>query len=96
MASFICYLLLVVVKTPAAPPLEPTGFIGVDLGIVRIAKANRKTRSRFQCASRGHVVNADTNAAINIAAKADVMRPRDDRNGCRERSCKPPALAGGS
>ena len=68
----------------------------VDLGIVRIAKANRKTRSRFQCASRGHVVNADTNAAINIAAKADVMRPRDDRNGCRERSCKPPALAGGS
>ncbi|WP_203434396.1 zinc ribbon domain-containing protein [Nitrosococcus halophilus] len=38
-------------------------------------KANRKTQSHFQCVSCGHIANADTNAAINIAARAEVMQP---------------------
>lgn len=37
---------LLVVETPAAPPLEPTGFIGVDLGIVHIASDSDDDRSR--------------------------------------------------
>ena len=37
-----------------------------------IDKANRKTQSRFQCVSCGYVANADKNAAINIAARANV------------------------
>lgn len=35
-------------------------------------KANRKSQSRFQCASCGHVANADDNAAMNIAARAEL------------------------
>jgi putative transposase len=38
-----------------------------------ISKANRKTQSGFQCVSCGHTANADTNAAINIAARATVI-----------------------
>ena len=37
-----------------------------------IDKANRKTQSRFRCVACGHVANADQNAAINIAARANV------------------------
>lgn len=40
------FYLVVVVETPAAPPLEPTGFIGVDLGIVHIASDSDGDRSR--------------------------------------------------
>ncbi|HRX63304.1 MAG TPA: zinc ribbon domain-containing protein [Candidatus Competibacter sp.] len=60
-----------------------------------VAKANRKTQSRFQCVSCGHVANADTNAAINIAAKADVMRPIVMR-ATLGTDAGSPALAGGS
>lgn len=35
-------------------------------------KANRKTQSRFQCVSCGYVANADENAAMNIAARAEL------------------------
>ena len=38
----------------------------------QIDKANRKTQSRFQCVACGQVANADQNAAINIAARANV------------------------
>ena len=31
------FYLLVVIETPTAPPIDPKGFIGVDLGIVQIA-----------------------------------------------------------
>ncbi len=37
-----------------------------------IDQANRKTQSRFQCVCCGHIANADKNAAINIAARANV------------------------
>jgi putative transposase len=38
-------------------------------------KANRKTQSEFQCVHCGHAANADVVGAINIAARAEVMRP---------------------
>lgn len=55
-------------------------------------KANRKSQSRFQCVSCGHVANADINAAMNIAARASVNGPIvacGDRKGRREHSYKP-------
>lgn len=51
------FYLLVVIETPTAPPIDPNGFIGVDLGIVQIAsdsdgesfsgEAVEKTRRRY-------------------------------------------------
>jgi transposase len=38
-------------------------------------KANRKTQSHFQCVLCEHTDNADINAAVNIAARAEVMQP---------------------
>ena len=39
-------------------------------------KSNRKSRAEFVCKSCGHAAPADVNAAINIAARAEVvMRP---------------------
>lgn len=40
-----------------------------------IDKANRKSQSNFSCVSCGYADAADHNAAVNIAARADVMRP---------------------
>jgi len=40
-----------------------------------VDKANRKTQSIFSCVSCGYSANADTNAAVNIAARANVNLP---------------------
>ncbi len=38
-------------------------------------KANRKSQAVFLCRSCGHAAAADVNAAINVAARGEVMRP---------------------
>jgi len=40
-----------------------------------VDRANRKSQSSFSCVSCGFSANADTNAAVNIAARAAVNRP---------------------
>jgi IS605 OrfB family transposase len=40
-------------------------------------KANRKSQSQFKCLRCGRVANADTNAALNIAARGRVTCPMD-------------------
>ncbi len=40
-----------------------------------IDKANRRSQSSFRCVSCGFSANADCNAARNIRARADIMRP---------------------
>jgi len=40
-----------------------------------VDKANRKSQSVFSCVSCGYSANADTNAAVNIAARAAVNPP---------------------
>ena len=38
-------------------------------------KANRKTQAEFACKACSYAANADFNAAVNIAAKAEIKRP---------------------
>ena len=38
-----------------------------------IHKENRKTQSRFECQSCGHIDNADNNAALNILAAGHAV-----------------------
>lgn len=38
-------------------------------------KANRKSQAKFLCRSCGYAAAADVNAAINVAARGEVMRP---------------------
>ncbi len=38
-------------------------------------RANRKSQAEFLCKSCGYAAPADTNAAVNIAARADFMQP---------------------
>jgi IS605 OrfB family transposase len=57
------FYLLVVVETPEAPPIDPQGFIGVDLGVVNIAtdsngeqfsgEAVEHTRKRYHTLRQG-------------------------------------------
>lgn len=46
-----------------------------------IDKANRPNQSTFSCVSCGHSASADTNAAVNIAARAAVNRPNELAQG---------------
>jgi putative transposase len=63
-----------------------------------VDKRNRPNQSTFSCVSCGYSANADTTAAVNIAARAAVNQP----NGCYTQgsakfsSYKLPALAGSS
>jgi IS605 OrfB family transposase len=38
-------------------------------------RANRRSQAEFVCKSCAHAAAADVNAAVNIAARADVMQP---------------------
>jgi len=67
-------------------------------------KANRKSQSKFLCLECGRELNADWNAALNIAARGEVTRPMDGTRLTHGtlRSCalvsplsKPPACVGG-
>lgn len=58
-------------------------------------KANRKSQSRFLCLECGREMNADLNAALNIAARGAVTRPMDGTIHSVSPLSKPPALAGG-
>jgi putative transposase len=44
-------------------------------------KANRKTQAEFVCRACGYAANADYNAAVNIAARADIKRPTVSGDG---------------
>ncbi len=43
-----------------------------------ISKSNRKSQSVFLCQQCGHSANADSNAALNIKARATVKLPNDN------------------
>lgn len=58
-------------------------------------KANRKSQSRFLCLECGREMNADLNAALNIAARGNVTCPMDGAKFLASPLSKPPALAGG-
>ena len=44
-------------------------------------KKNRKSQAEFVCKACGHSMNADFNAALNIAARGEVMHPMVSRSG---------------
>ncbi len=56
-------------------PVDPRGTSTTCPACGHSEKANRTSRDRFRCKSCGHAAAADINAAINIAARAEAMRP---------------------
>jgi IS605 OrfB family transposase len=75
------FYLLLVVETPEAPPLDPQGFIGVDLGVINIAtdsldkkplsgEAVEHTRKRY------HKLRQDLQACGTRSARAHLRRIR--------------------
>lgn len=52
-----------------------------------VAKANRRSQSRFECQSCGHSDDADHVGAVNIAHRAAVMRPIVAGSGRETHSC---------
>lgn len=42
-----------------------------------VSRSNRPDQSTFSCVSCGHSANADTNAAVNIAARAAINQPNE-------------------
>ena len=74
------FYLLVVMDTPTAPPIDPKGFIGVDLGIVQIAsdsdgesfsgEAVENTRRRY------HTLRKDLQSCGSRSARRHLQRIR--------------------
>ena len=81
------FYLLVVIDTPTAPPMDPKGLIGVDLGIVQIAtdsdgesfsgEAVENTRRRY------HTLRKDLQSCDSRSARRHLQRIR--RNESRFR-----------
>jgi IS605 OrfB family transposase len=55
--------------------VDPTNTSRTCSACGHVSKSNRKSQSLFSCQSCGTTMNADYNAALNIAARAAVNRP---------------------
>ena len=98
------FYLLVVIETPTAPPIDPKGFIGVDLGMVQIASDSdgesfsgevvENTRRRY------HTLRKDLQSCGSRSARRHLQRIRRNESRFRRNQNhiiirgKPPAQPG--